>query len=310
MTVTPSTHEWRSTTMTVRIGIAGAGPWAQRFHAPTFAAGPETELTAVWSRSAEGAERLAAEHGAKAAGSFEQLLAMSDAIVFAVPPNVQCEYAPLAAEAGKALLLEKPLGLNLGQAQIIADAVHRYDAVNQVMLSNRYSDALPVFLEQAETQKPIGAVATFVNNSCLPGGMFATPWRVKLGSILDLGPHVLDVLDAALGPVENIAATGDPARFVTVVCQHEGGAVSQATLSNFVPVDPDIAYVRLFTESGELTYDFFTGTTPKPEIPGHLRAQFAQTVTSGTSPEINIDRVVYLQGLLDQAMVSATGHAA
>jgi predicted dehydrogenase len=296
--------------MTVRIGIAGAGPWAQRFHAPTFAAGPETELVGVWSRSAEGAERLASEHGAKAADSFEQLMSMSDAIVFAVPPDVQCELAPLAAKAGKALLLEKPLGLNVGQAQKVADAIERYGAVNQVMLSNRYSDALPVFLKQAADQKPIGAVATFVNNSCLGGGMFATPWRINIGSLLDLGPHVLDVLDAALGKIVNISAIGDPRRFVTVMAEHEGGAVSHASLSNFVPVDPDVANVRLYTESGELSYEFFTGANPKPEIPGHLREQFAATVTSGVSHEVNVQRVVYLQGLIDEAMRSATGSTA
>src|SRR5205814_863822 len=36
--------------MTLHVGLAGAGPWARFVHGPVLAAGPETELTAVWAR--------------------------------------------------------------------------------------------------------------------------------------------------------------------------------------------------------------------------------------------------------------------
>ena len=290
--------------MSVRVGIVGAGPWAERFHAPTFAEGPETELAGIWSRDVDAADALAAKFGSRGAGSFEELLDTSDAIVFNVPPNVQAELAPRAAVAGKPLLLEKPLGLNLDQAQRIADAIAEHGTVNQVMLSNRYSDTLPSFLDEASSRTPIGAIATFVNDACVPGGMFATPWRIEIGAILDLGPHVLDILDAALGPIVDIRADGDPRRFVTVTSHHENGTVSQAGLSLTATVDVDVAYMRLFTEEGEMAYEFFTGANPAPEIPGNLRAQFAQTVISGRSHEINVERVLYLQKLIDSAMQS------
>ncbi|WP_010269954.1 hypothetical protein [Streptomyces sp. SA3_actG] len=54
-------------------------------HARVLAAGPETRLTAVWARRPEAAAALAAEHGATAAGSFEELLDTCEAVAFAVP---------------------------------------------------------------------------------------------------------------------------------------------------------------------------------------------------------------------------------
>ncbi|HPJ19491.1 MAG TPA: gfo/Idh/MocA family oxidoreductase, partial [Actinomycetota bacterium] len=34
----------------VRVGLVGAGPWAEILHAPMLAAGPETTLAVVYAR--------------------------------------------------------------------------------------------------------------------------------------------------------------------------------------------------------------------------------------------------------------------
>lgn len=107
----------------VKVGLVGAGPWARAVHARVLAAGPETQLTAVWARRAEAARETAAPYGADVAARFEDLLDSCEAVAFAVPPSVQAELACRAAEAGKALLLEKPLALDLPSAQRLVDAV-------------------------------------------------------------------------------------------------------------------------------------------------------------------------------------------
>src|SRR5215211_6624994 len=101
----------------VRVGLVGAGPWASLFTAPVLATGPHCTLAAVWARRADAAERLAARHGVTAVTSFEDLLGCCEAVAFAVPPDVQADLAARAATAGMAVLLEKPIGLDLGQAE-------------------------------------------------------------------------------------------------------------------------------------------------------------------------------------------------
>lgn len=286
--------------MAVRVGLVGAGPWAKLFHGPMVTGGPETELVAVWARRSDAAEDLAADLGSKAVASYEELLDQVDAVVFAVPPDAQADYAIQAARAGKALLLEKPLGLSLARAQEVADAVNASGVVNQIMFTNRYTDHVRAFLLEASSRTPIGAMANFINGACLPGGTFATPWRIELGAILDLGPHVFDLLDAAVGPIAEISATGDPRRWVAVTARHENGAVSQAGLSLNSTVVTDVTDVRLFTEEGELSTSFVAADTG-PNTPGTIRSEFAAAVASGAPHELDVNRALYLQRLIDQA---------
>src|SRR3954470_16364915 len=110
-------------TTPVRVALAGSGAWARDMRAPTLAAGPETVLTGVWSRRSEAATGVATPFGVPVYDSFDALLDDCEAVAFAVPPNVQATLAPLAAAAGKAVLLEKPLALDLSGAQAVADAV-------------------------------------------------------------------------------------------------------------------------------------------------------------------------------------------
>src|SRR5687768_14983337 len=106
----------------LRVGLVGAGPWAAMVHAPVLAAGPETTLEVVWARRPEAAAELAGKFGAAPVSSFDELLGRCEALAFCVPPMVQAELAPVAAKAGKALLLEKPLAGDLDGAQRVADA--------------------------------------------------------------------------------------------------------------------------------------------------------------------------------------------
>lgn len=57
----------------------------------------------------EAAEHLAQRYGAATAATFDDLLERCDAVAFSVPPDVQATLAPLAARAGRHMLLEKPL---------------------------------------------------------------------------------------------------------------------------------------------------------------------------------------------------------
>src|ERR1700741_3239448 len=123
----------------VGIGLVGAGPWAQIFHAPMITGGPETELTAVWARRPEAAQEIAEQFNANVATSFEALLGSVDALVFGVPPFIQAELAAQAALAGKPMLLEKPIGVDLAQAEKLVQAIDEAGVATQVMFTNRYS---------------------------------------------------------------------------------------------------------------------------------------------------------------------------
>lgn len=285
----------------VRVGLVGAGPWAAGFHAPLLAAGPETELVAVWARRPEAAAELAAAHGARAVSSLEALVEDVEAIALAVPPDVQADLVERLAPTGRALLLEKPLGLDLAQAHRVADAVAAHEVPTMLLLTNRYSARIRAFLTSARESAPLGAVATMVNGAILDGGPFATPWRQQHGALLDVGPHVLDLIEAAVGPIASVRAEGDPLRMCAVTVRHESGAVSQATLSLVCP-NPERTPFRVYTDAGPLELDLVSEADT--DVRGTIRADLARIARDREPHELDVRHGLHLQQLLHEAVTT------
>lgn len=283
----------------VRVGLVGAGPWARTMHARMLAQGPETTLTAVWARRPVAAREVAEPYGAGVAESFDELLGGCEAVAFAVPPAVQAELAPRAARAGRALLLEKPLGPDLRGARAVAEAVAEAGVVSQLVLTKRYHPATRDFLRRAAEVDVTGARSCYLHGAFL-GGDLATTWRLEHGALLDLGPHLLDLLDAAVGPVVSVRGAGDPRRWMELTCEHEQGAVSQASLSGAVNLPRVRTRIELFGPGPELVYD--TAELDHEECWPVLRAEFAAAVRAGRSGPIDARRGLRLQELLEQAL--------
>src|ERR1043165_6353942 len=89
------------------IGLIGAGPWARMMTAPVLAAGPQTRVSGIWSRTAEHARELGATLHVPAFAELDALFDTCEAVAIAVTPDAQPQLAIAAAEAGKTLLLEK-----------------------------------------------------------------------------------------------------------------------------------------------------------------------------------------------------------
>lgn len=282
----------------VDVGLVGAGPWARAMHARMLAAGPETRLAAVWARRPEAAHELASLHATHAAASFDELLDRCEAVAFAVPPSVQAQLVPLAARRGKALLLEKPLGPDLASAQRVADAVQSVGVVSQLVLTKRYHPITDAFLEAARARDITGARSCYLHGAFL-GGDFATGWRLEHGALLDLGPHLLDLLDSAVGPITAIRSTGDSRRWIELSCEHDNGAVSQASLSGSVAVPRAVTRVELFGSEAPLVYD--TAEIDHEECWPILRRAFATAVRTHRSTGIDAARGLYLQRLIHLA---------
>ena len=283
----------------VRVGLVGAGPWAQMVHAPALAAGPATTLVGVWARRPDAAADLAAEHGAMGFENYDDLVAACEAVAFSVPPDVQVPLAITAARAGRALLLEKPLGLDLDGAQRLADAVADAGVVSQVVLTWRYSSAVRSFLDKVRGLDALGGRGHFLTGG-FRGGPFATPWRVEHGPLLDLGPHVVDVLDAALGDVVRVRAHGDAKRWVGLMLEHNGGAVSEVSLTGWSAVEPMSAGVEVHASDAVHTLDCAAAIEPSTFVT--MVSEFGHAVRSGTPHPIDAAHALRIQRVLDQAL--------
>lgn len=259
-----------------------------------LSAGPETSLAAVWARRPEAAAELAARHGADTCPSFEALLDSVDAVAFAVPPDVQAELAPVAARAGKPMLLEKPLAADVAGAERVVAAVAEAGVPTLMVLSYRLQPDNHAWLAAARASAPTGGRGWFISGGFL-AGPFTTPWRLARGCVLDLGPHVFDLVEGALGPIAALRAVGDVRGVVVVQCEHEGGAVSSVTLSGDVPGDSQTG-VEVYGPSGTSLLD----ARAKARNDGEIARRFA-AVAAGEPTALDAAHGLHLQRLVAEA---------
>jgi predicted dehydrogenase len=256
-------------------------------------------LAGVWARRSAAAEELASANRTAAFTSFGELLRHCDAVAFAVPPDVQAELAVEAARAGRAVLLEKPIALDLDAAERLAHELDIAGVPSMVALTWRYARPVRDFLDTVAAVEPIGGRGRFISGALL-GGQFATPWRLEHGPLLDLGPHVIDLLDAALGEVVRVRAHGDPRRWVGLLLDHASGAASEATLSAHVAVEPSRAGVEVYTTAGAVDVD--TASAIGPETWTTLVSEFAAAASGGQPHPLDVHRGVHLQRVIGRAL--------
>lgn len=282
----------------LKVGIVGAGPWANMVHGPILANHPDTELVGVWARRPEAAEKVAGKNGAQAFTDYAAMLAEVDAVAFCVPPNVQADMAVTAAQAGKALLLEKPIALDLAAGQRLADAIDAAGVGSIVLLSMRYADPVRAFLAEAQQiGAPLGGHVTWVSGGFRAGSPFRTPWRLENGPLPDLAPHAVDLIDAALGPVVKVTAGGDPMRWVSLVLDHASGATSTVDLSAIA--GGGASTIEVFGEDGSAKLDASTAAdlSSMMNVPAALVAAARGEGTD--APDVH--RGLHLQRIIEDA---------
>jgi predicted dehydrogenase len=217
----------------MRFGVLGTGFWAKEVHAAALSAHPAAELVGVWGRDVAKAKALGAEFDVAGFADVDELLSQVDAVTIALPPDVQAPLAERAASAGRHLLMEKPIALDVAGADRVVDAVRDAGVASVVFFTFRFQAATSTWLTQAARTRLAGGAGSWL--SSLAGTPFAaSPWRQERGALWDIGPHALSVLVPALGPVTAVLAGAGLRDTVHLVLTHESGAVSTVTLSHTV----------------------------------------------------------------------------
>jgi predicted dehydrogenase len=217
----------------MRFGVLGTGFWAKEVHVATLATHSSAELIGVWGRDVAKAKAVGAEFDVPGFADVDDLLAQVDAVAIALPPHVQAPLAERAATAGKHLLLEKPIALDVAGADRVVAAVRDAGVASVVFFTFRFQAATSTWLTQAARTALAGGAGSWL--SSLAGSPFdASPWRRDHGALWDIGPHALSVLVPALGPVVAVQAGAGLRDTVHLVLTHESGTASTVTLSHTV----------------------------------------------------------------------------
>lgn len=279
----------------LRLGLVGTGYWA-RIQAEAALQVPEIELVGVWGRRSESAEEFSTEYGIPAVEDVNELIAQSEAVQFAVPPTIQVELAPLAAQAGKHLMLEKPLAPDLASAERLVEAVEAAGVVTQLMLIRRFHPAVQEFFDSLrELGELDGVTSNFLSGGILKlGGV--SPWRVADGALYDLGPHALDLVEQAGGRITALSAVRTAGDAIAVSSRHGDHIVSSLMMTGLIP-DARTQNLVAFSQQGSKTLDL--AVAERPESLANAYREFALAIRTGSPVRADVHRGLEIQRLID-----------
>ena len=258
----------------VRWGVIGAGGIADRRTIPGMMLCDNAELIAVMEINMELAEKCRAKWNCKRAYDSEaDLLADPeiDAVYIASPVVLHARQAKAAADAGKHILIEKPLAMTSEEGRQVVEYCHAKGvkiAAGLMMRFGSYVQEMKRAIAEGKIGKPVSGYAQF---TCwypdMPGNWRQTKKSGGGGAMMDMGVHCIDLMQYILGSrVCQVAAFHDTLSFhyevedsSTVMLRMENGAQC-VVQSNFnIPDDAAKWRIEIFGDQGRLMGDTVIG---------------------------------------------------
>jgi predicted dehydrogenase len=202
---------------TIGIGIIGSGGIAQGAHLPAYKAlaDPSVDVVAVADVRRETAEQAAKKFEVPHVfEDYHEMLKRDDihAVSVCTPNFLHKQPTIDALEAGKHVLVEKPLAINAAEGREMVAAARRTGKKLQAGLNNRFGSgpqALKRFIQAGELGEIYYARSQALRRRGIPSwGVFTQKEKQGGGPLIDIGVHILDLTLWLMGHPKPIAASG------------------------------------------------------------------------------------------------------
>ncbi len=188
----------------VRLGVIGTGRLGG-FHASKAAANPEVDFIGVYDVCELTRKRIASQYGVRDFSSLDELLPLVDAVVVATPSIYHAEVGAKILEAGKHLLMEKPVTTTAKSAQELTRLADERGVVFQVGHVEQHNPAWRAAMERLGDVRQ-GLEPVIVDAVRTSGYTFRS---TDVGATLDLMIHDLELtLSLIPSPVGRVSAFG------------------------------------------------------------------------------------------------------
>jgi predicted dehydrogenase len=229
----------------VGIGIIGYGMMGKA-HSYGYTLAPHIRplacrprLRVISGRHREAVESAARTYGVeRAVTDWREVIAdpAVEIVDICTPPGTHPEMVEAAAEAGKAIVCEKPLAADYAGALRAARAVRRADVRHAIGFNYRRLPALALMkqmIDEGRIGRPRLWRATWLSDEFLDPEL-PYDWRFRrsqgASTIADLGAHLIDLAGWMVGPVQSVSAQSQT--FVTERPDPEGGPGATVDVDN------------------------------------------------------------------------------
>lgn len=201
----------------INVGVIGTGS-ISAMHLQSYQKHANANLLAVCDLNEERAQRAAEKYGAtKVFTDYNELLADPeiDAVSICTCNNTHAEISIAALNAGKHVLVEKPLCRTVEEALQVQEAVKSSGKLLQVGFVRRYdpnAQMLREFADKGEFGDIYFAKASSVRRLGNPGGWFSDIERSGGGPLIDIGVHVIDLCWYMMGRPKPVSVSANTYR--------------------------------------------------------------------------------------------------
>ena len=199
----------------VSFAILGCGRIG-RMHARNIKAHPRAELVGVYDVVAKAADEVAAELGAKVLGSVDQALndPAIDAVFIASSTDTHVDLITSSAKAGKAVLCEKPIDLDIARVEACWNEIGKLDPMVMIGFNRRFDPSFKALRDRIQAGD-LGQLEQVVITSRDPAPPPAQYIKGSGGLFRDMTIHDFDMARYLVGDIVEIQAMGgnliDPA---------------------------------------------------------------------------------------------------
>src|SRR5699024_5182530 len=183
--------------MTIKVGVIGIGSISD-MHIQAYKKNTQVDLIAFCDLSEERLKEKGEKYDVENLyTNYEELIANDsiDAVSICTWNDSHAKIAIKALEAGKHVLVEKPLSMTVEEAEAVESAVEKTGKILQVGFVRRHADnahVLKRFIDDGELGEIYYAKASILRRLGNPGGWFSDISKSGGGPLIDLGVHMID----------------------------------------------------------------------------------------------------------------------
>ncbi len=210
----------------IKCGVIGVGHMGNH-HTRILAKMKNIRLVGISDIDEERGNNIAKTYSCKFFRDFRDLLKETDCIIISTPTNTHRDISIKAFDTGNHVFIEKPISLNLKEADEIIKTAKKSNLLLQIGHIERFNPA--IIAAKKVVREPLFIEAHRLSPFCGRG--------IDVSVILDLMVHDLDIiLNSIESPVKNISAAGVPVLtdnidIANARLEFENGAIANITAS-------------------------------------------------------------------------------
>jgi predicted dehydrogenase len=299
----------------MRVGLAGVGIHGGRYAAHLLAEDvPGATLGAISRANVREGSLFALQNNVAYVADPRELATFPglDAVVVCLPPDLHPDVALACLEAGRPVLVEKPLAPNGAQAARVVAAVEATGTPLMVAHTLRFDPLIVAMRREMAALGAIRMIAASQRFEPTSRGWIDTPGRG--GTILNTGVHAFDLLRYLSG-AEIVSVRADAARVVTTHTEDEFAAIVRlepggllAVVDNARTTAGRSGRIEIVGERGQLRGDYVHRELIL--IEGRARRELGPIATAATVAEAMRAFVACLAAGLPMPVTAEDGAAA